>query len=194
MSASEAVPVDPPGRSGRPTPTDWLFLVSLLATVALIVVLGRMSYREAIKTEHAKAQAEALVAWFRSASAERNQEAFGLPPCARRESGQATEGGKQAPNWGECREALLSEQGPLSAQRNAFSGESIGFVDKCDPADRKTAGQIVIERNTATPLGSAVPVVVTGMADGDGIDRVLNLRVTVCDRGGYPVRVAETDF
>jgi hypothetical protein len=46
----------------------------------------------------------------------------------------------------------------------------------------------------ATPLGSAVPVVASQLVDIDPIDTKLSLKLTVCDKGGYPVKVDEFEF
>jgi hypothetical protein len=46
----------------------------------------------------------------------------------------------------------------------------------------------------STPPGSAIPIVASQLVDIDSIDTKLNLRVTVCDKGGYAIRVEEFEF
>ena len=44
------------------------------------------------------------------------------------------------------------------------------------------------------PAGSAVPMVVNPLKAEDLIGGKLQIRVTVCDKGGFPVKVAELEF
>jgi len=60
--------------------------------------------------------------------------------------------------------------------------------------DRGLMGALVLERLTPTPPGSAVPVVVEPLLPTDSIKETLNLRVSVCDKGAYPIKIGETDF
>jgi hypothetical protein len=46
----------------------------------------------------------------------------------------------------------------------------------------------------STPLGSAVPMVISPLKEGDAIDGKLQIRVTVCDKGGYPIKIGELEF
>lgn len=188
MSASNAVSA-PPGSSGKPTATDIVFLLSMVALMALVAFVGRLTFQEGLKTESTKTQAEALVAWMKDASGRRSGAEFQPAACAVK-AADSTE----APSWEECGRAILASGGPLANARNAFTGEPVGLVERCNPSDLATAGQIVIEKISPTPPGSAVPTVVTAMAGEDRIGQKLTLRITVCDKGGYTIRVGETDF
>ena len=55
-------------------------------------------------------------------------------------------------------------------------------------------GAIVLEKMIATPPGSAVPVINSQLVDSDAIDQKLQLRVTICDKGSYPIKIAELEF
>jgi hypothetical protein len=52
----------------------------------------------------------------------------------------------------------------------------------------------VLEKSTANPPGSAVPMVTSQLVDSDSIAEKLALKVSVCDRGSYAVKVAEIEF
>ena len=188
MSASDAVPGSRP-QTGRPTATDIVFLVSMVVLTGVIAFLGRMTFVEGLKTESGKARAEALLAWMGEARLERSASGFVPEACAMQRPPGAEPG-----SWGACARALFATGGPLHDSRNAFSGQSIGLISRCESGDLATAGQIVIDRIAATPPGSAVAFVVTPISSEDRIDQRLNLRITLCDKGGYPIRVGETEF
>ncbi len=188
MSASSQVSA-PSASSGRPTVVDIIFLLSMVVLMVLVAFVGRLTFQEGLKTETTKSQAEALAAWMKEASGRRSDAEFQPAGCAVK-AADSTE----APSWEECARALFASGGPLASARNAFSGEQVGFVERCNPSDLATAGQIVIEKVSATPPGSAVPIVVGPMSEGERIGQKLTIRITVCDKGGYAIRVGETDF
>ena len=68
------------------------------------------------------------------------------------------------------------------------------MVEKCDKSDLSTRGAISLSNLVSTPLGSAVPVVISPLKEGDAIDGKLQIRVTVCDKGGYPIKIGELEF
>ena len=175
--------------SGKPTPTDLVFLAFLVGVLVVIVLLGRLTYDEGVKTNATKEAAEALVRWMSENSSRRDAEDFMPPACA-----LATAGQMPSRQWGACREALQQQAAPLGQTRNAFTGKTVRFVARCDPDDRSSVGEFVIEKLVPTPPGSALPVVVSPLADQDSIDSRQNVRVSVCDKGGYTIRVAETEF
>lgn len=189
MSASNAVPA-PPVSSGKPTVTDVIFLVCLAALLVAVALLGRMTFREGLKTEATKAQAESLLAWMKEASPRRQANSdFSPAACAYRAPDSA-----EPATWSGCAKAVFSDRGPLSAARNTFSSEPLQFVERCSPGDSATVGQIVVEKVVPTAPGSAIPVVVSALAGDDRIDQRLLIRIQVCDKGGYAIRVGETEF
>ena len=161
----------------------------MVALVGVVAILGRMTFQEGLKTESTKSQAEALAAWMKDASGRRSTSDFQPLACAYKAADVA-----EAQPWGECARALFAAGGPFAGARNAFTGAQLTLVERCNPADLATAGQVAVDRITPTPPGSAVPVVVGPIADDERIGQKMTLRITVCDKGGYPIRVGETEF
>jgi hypothetical protein len=188
LSVPEAIAVAGTS-SGRPTLSDRIFLCLLAGMLVGVALLGRMTFEEGLKTEHTKAQAEALLAWMKAAAAHRGDTGFEPAPCARRPSS-----GADAYTWGSCFEALATHGGPLSGVRNTFTGEPIGLAAACTPGDAATVGRLVIDRISTTPPGSAIPTVINALAAGDAIGESLTLRVRICDKGGYPILIGEAEF
>jgi hypothetical protein len=47
----------------------------------------------------------------------------------------------------------------------------------------------------ATPAGSAIPVVISQLTEpADSIQDKVQIRISVCDKGGYPIQVSELEF
>ncbi len=80
MSSATAQP-NPPV-STQPTSMDWLFLLSCAVALALVAWFGKINYTEANKTETAKRNGEAVVAWMQDATAGRFEPGFGVAACA----------------------------------------------------------------------------------------------------------------
>jgi len=204
-----------------PTWVDILFLIFLVGVLVSVTLLGRLAYEEGMKTESSKENGEAWVKWMTDSSDRRFKEGFQPAACAggpavagaldkeRKELMRAariaakkagtedepiTIGDIATGSWGECFKALTQKGGPLSNLKNAFSGETLTLVAKCDPGDLSTAGGFMLEKNVTTPLGSAVPTVTSTLADNDSIVDKINVRVTICDKGAYPTKIAEFDF
>jgi hypothetical protein len=95
--------------------------------------------------------------------------------------------------WGACLKYLLTET-DFKALINTFSGKPPQFIPACNPADHSLAGEIFIEKMVPTPAGSAVPVVNSPLDLADPIDQKLQLRLSVCDKGAYPLKIAEFEF
>ena len=51
-----------------------------------------------------------------------------------------------------------------------------------------------MEKITATPPGSAIPSIVSALTPDVVIDQKIQVRVSVCDKGAYAVKVAEFEF
>jgi hypothetical protein len=90
--------------------------------------------------------------------------------------------------------AHLTSAGEFKDMVNPFTGKAPNFIPACNPADRSHAGSIVVEKTTANPPGSAVPTVTSQLVDTDLIAEKLALKVSVCDKGSYAVKVAEIEF
>jgi len=96
--------------------------------------------------------------------------------------------------WGPCLKVLTAQNGPMSEYLNPFSQKAIVIVPKCDMADRSLAGSMSLEKTVPTPPGSAVPVISSPLTDSDSIESKMQIRVTMCDKGAYPIRIAELEF
>ena len=175
--------------SGKPNATDLAFLVFLLVILISVAVMGTFTFREGLKTEATKSQGEALVAWLGQSKAKRSEPDFAPAACS------MTVGSTGKPRtWAECLPALQAEGGPLVGVSNAFTGRPLGLIARCDPSSNESPGQFVIERVSATPPGSAVPLVVAPFAPEDTLDKTLTIKVTVCDKGGYGIKIGEAEF
>lgn len=96
--------------------------------------------------------------------------------------------------WGPCLKALTTQGGPLAETVNPFTRKPIALVAKCDMADRRLAGGMVLEKTMPTAPGSAIPFISSPLIESDQIDQKMQIRVTVCDKGAYPIRIAELEF
>ena len=200
MSSAPAQPNSPV--STQPTTMDWLFLLSCVLVLALVAWFGKMTYTEATKTETAKRNGEAVVSWMKEATAGRFETGFGVAACAGTAPPPAgavpatdKAASAKAPNtWGGCLEAILRESN-MKALDNPFrEGIALDFAPACNPDDRSLAGNIVIEKITATPPGSAIPTVISPITPDVVIDQKIQVRLSVCDKGAYAVKVAEFEF
>ena len=95
--------------------------------------------------------------------------------------------------WGACLDELLTKT-ELKNMRNPFLGQAPKFVTECKASDRSVAGGIDLDKITATPAGSAVATVKSDLVRTDAISEKIKIAVTVCDKGGYPIKIDEIDF
>jgi len=172
--------------SGMPNRSDILFLILLACVMATVAWVGVLAYKEGYKNEVTKHNGEAWVKWMKDNSEARAKEGFSIENCAASES--------ERKRWGDCFKELTEKVAPLNNLSNPFTSVPVHFVAKCDPKDRSTIGAIFIEKLVATPPGSAVPVVASQLIDTDPIDTKLSLKLSVCDKGGYPIKVDEFEF
>jgi len=195
MSSAPAQP-NPPV-STQPTAMDWLFLLSCAVALALVAWFGKMNYTEATKTETAKRNGEAVVTWMQDATAGRFEPGFGVAACAGTApppAGAAPATAKAPNSWGGCLEAILRESN-MKALDNPFrEGIALDFAPACNPDDRSLAGNIVMEKITPTPPGSAIATIISPLTPDVVIDQKIQVRLSVCDRGAYAVKVAEFEF
>lgn len=167
-----------------PNAYDIGFMVLMALLMVFVFWLTTVNYQEGMKTELAKRNGEAWVEWLTTAGTTRFDEGYKDAPC----SGKAEPG-----TWGECA-SYIKTQTPLKGLVNTFFDKPPELIAACNKEDRSTTGAIVIENLVATPPGSAVPVIVKPLADEDLITSKLQLRVTICDKGGYPIKVSEFEF
>jgi hypothetical protein len=169
----------------------------LLIAVILVLVtwLGIVNYKEAVKTEDSKANAEAWVAWLTQEGTQRFEADYkteackgGVKPAADAKSDQPVLG-----TWGACLAHAMANT-DLKKQINPFFNETPQFIAKCEPSDRTVMGAFVLEDLMPTPPGSATPFVASQLVDTDAIDYKMQLRLSICDKGGYAIKVAEFEF
>jgi hypothetical protein len=172
--------------SGLPNFFDILFLIFLACMLVMVAWVGVLSHEEGIKNEVTKQNGEAWVKWMKDKSEARTKEDFEIPACSASDA--------ERKRWGECFKELSESKEPLNKLTNPFTKQPVHFVAKCDPKDNATVGGIFLEKLVSTPPGSAIPIVASQLVDIDSIDTKLNLRVTVCDKGGYAIRVEEFEF
>jgi len=206
------------GPHAAATPSDGGFSTSdfgFFALMALVVVavtwVGVLSFEEGMHTEKSKRNGEAWVAWLTENSAKRSDPDYPLRACAAglqaptaaQPSEPAPEGATEeapkpaaaaAPNtWGAC-VAEIVKVPAFAAMVNPFTGKTPELVEKCDPADHNLHGNIAIEKSISNPPGSAVPVTISSLVPGDAIDTKLQLKLSICDKGAYPIKVSEFEF
>ena len=203
----------PSPQKTRLTLSDGLFLVFLCLVIQAVFMTGRFAYDEATKTEVSKANGEAWVKWFAENSPTRFEAGFKPEACAGlvplqsemldgKPEAEGAGGNVAVKNkakgskttWGGCMDALKSAKASVAEQVNPFFLKPVAFVAKCDPADHSLNGALVLEKLTPTPPGSSVASTASELRVSDGIASKLQLRVTICDKGSYPIRIAEIEF
>ena len=97
------------------------------------------------------------------------------------------------PTWGACLDELLTKT-ELKNMRNPFVGQAPKFVTECSSSDRSVVGAIDLDKIIATPAGSAVATVKSDLVRTDAIAEKIKIAITVCDKGGYPIKIDEFDF
>ena len=91
-------------------------------------------------------------------------------------------------------DAILLESN-MKALDNPFrDGISLDFAPACNPDDRSLAGNIVIEKITPTPPGSAIATIISPLTPDVVIDQKIQVRLSVCDDSAYAVKVAAFEF
>jgi hypothetical protein len=95
--------------------------------------------------------------------------------------------------WGACFKYLMT-QTALKDMVNPFFDEPPQFIPACVPTDTSMTGMFVVEKMVPTPPGSAVPIINSQLVDADPIDQKVQVRVSVCDKGSYAIKIAEFEF
>ncbi len=173
-----------------PNTYDYIFVVFLVVVVVMVTWLGVKNFDEAVKTEKAKANGEAWVTWLTETGLERGNKDFKLNGC---KSGVKPDEDQKVGTWGTCLEEIMS-QTPLKDLNNPFLKTKPKLIPQCISTDRTVIGDIVIEKLVATPPGSAIPVVISQLTEADSIQDKVQIRISVCDKGGYPIQVSELEF
>ena len=168
-----------------PTFADWIFILLVVAALALVAYLGQIAFTHAQQTEKTKRNGEALVTWLSTASADRFNPDYPVKACA-------GGGDPKTSNWGACLEHLMAND--FKSMQNPFNNKPPAFIEACNPSDKSLKGEIVLLKNTATPAGSAVSAVSSKLVAEDSIDQKLQLSIAICDKGAYLVKVTDFEF
>ena len=178
------------------TGTNYWFLLFMALIVVAVTWLGFINFTEGRKTEDAKSNGEAWVEWLTEQGTKRFEEDYKIEACKGGVKPSVDPAKSDAPvlgTWGACLDYIMKNT-ELKDQSNTFFNKPPQLIEKCIPADLSTAGAIVIEDLKPTPPGSAIPFVGSQLVETDPIDYKMQLRVLVCDKGGYAIKVAEFEF
>lgn len=215
----EAPPAVPP--PAYFTVYDGIFLAFIALVFAVVTWLGVFTRQEALKTEAAKANGEAWVTWFKDEGKKRFEANYANPACAGGDTAKAVAvnsapalpaapglpeakaseavapaaaaAAAPAGTWGGCLEQLMLNSS-LKNQSNPFTGKPPRLTETCVGSNIKLAGDIDIDKSVATPPGSAVAFVKSNLTPTDSIKEKLQLTITVCDKGGYPIKISDVEF
>jgi len=105
----------------------------------------------------------------------------------------ASENEMKPGTWGACFDYVMTKS-DIKEMINPFTKEAPQFVAACIPSDSSLPGSILIEKLVPTPPGSAVPVINSQLVNTDHIDQKMQLRISVCDKGSYAIKIAEFEF
>jgi len=200
------------------SPSAWTkgdigFIFFIALVLVIVSLLGVQAHREAMKTEGTKRNGEQWAAWLTQESSKRFEPGYAITACAggtkmaaiaepvSESSATKTEMPSANPalpasstnTWGDCL-AFLTSQTEIKDMRNPFTGKPPVFIPACNPADHSLVGSIVFDKVTANPPGSAVPTVTSQLLGTDSIGEKVQLKIAVCDKGSYAVKVAELEF
>jgi hypothetical protein len=191
---------------------DYGFLTLMVAVLVAVIWVGALSYEEGMNTEKSKRNGEAWVTWLTDNGARRLDADYAMTACAGGlQVAAVAETTQQAPaaegetptkavpaapvanSWGACLEEILKKT-ELKDQINPFTGKAPELIEKCDPADHNLHGNISIEKSVATPVGSAVPAIISPLVAADALETKLQLKLSICDKGAYSIKVSEFEF
>lgn len=198
----------PAAQSVKTTPTlaDWIFILIVLAILSLVANLGHSAYLEAMHTENSKKNGEDIAKWLTETGANRFKKTFDMPACTGGKApvkppevdadgdGEPDVNPEPVPGtWGACFQHMMTNT-DLKQLVNPFFDETPKFIAACNPDDESLMGSVVLEKMVATPPGSAVPMINSQLIDTDPIDQKMQLRVSICDKGSYAIKIAEFEF
>jgi len=175
------------------TGADKFFLAFLVVVIAAVTWLGVVNFKEALKVETAKSNGEAWVAWMTEAGTTRFEADTKLLACKGGVKPAADAKADTPGTWGACLAHIMANT-ELKDQINTFFNKPPHFVAACDPKDRTLMGALLLEDLMPTPPGSATAFVASQLLETDSIDYKMQLRLSVCDKGGYAIKVADFEF
>jgi len=210
MDATTEPPMS--GKADGWTQGNLAFLVFIAFVLVAVTWLGVLAYREALKTEGSKRNGEQWAAWLSQESAKRFAPDYAIAACAGGASAPAkvaaapsnekdasdaapasASAGTAPKTWGSCLE-YLTTQTEFKDMVNPFTGKPPVFVPACDPADHSLVGSIAIDKIVPNPPGSAVPTATSQLMVTDPIAEKIQLKIAICDKGSYAIKIAEFEF
>ena len=181
------------GKAKGWTNGDVVFLIFIALVLVAVTGLGVLARKEALKTEGSKRNGEQWVAWLTQESAKRFQPGYAPAACAAGKQAATADAEPTSNTWGDCLNHVLT-QTEFKDMRNPFTGKAPVFIPACDPADHSLVGSIVFDKITANPPGSAVATVSSQLMPTDSIAEKIQLKIAVCDKGSYAIKIAEIEF
>ncbi|MDH4479019.1 MAG: hypothetical protein QE283_03985 [Rhodoferax sp.] len=199
------------------TAGDTGFIVFIAFVLVAVTWLGVVARNQALKTEGTKRNGEQWAAWLTKESAKRFEPGYALSACAggtkaaaaapaaAEPASEAAAASTDAPpastapavasanTWGACLEQLTT-QTEFKDMVNPFTGKPPVFIPACDPSDNSLVGSIVFDKVTPNPPGSAIASVTSQLMATDLIAEKVQLKIAVCDKGSYAVKIAELEF
>lgn len=166
---------------------DKAFILFMLCITCVVATMGYTTYQRGTIEEASKRNGEAWLKWLSESGKNRHEPGFFPVTCAAQ-----SPPAKQV--WADCFESITTPEGPLGKLTNPFSGGRLQRVVKCDPQDRTLAGSLVFDKYTPTPPGSAVPTLLSALADIDNIGEKIQIRLSVCSKGANVIRIGELEF
>ncbi|MSR16472.1 MAG: hypothetical protein EXR89_01535 [Methylococcaceae bacterium] len=176
------------------TLSDIIFIISLIVILMFLGWSGSMAYSEGLKTETTKHNGEEWASWLTQSGTERFNANYVTSECAPTATISTTDTKFIPRTWGECLKAIMTPPASLAALTNPFFDTPITFASKCDHDDESLTGVMIFEKLTPTPSGSALPFTTSQLVESDLIDHKIQIRISVCDNGAYPIFIAEVEF
>ena len=93
--------------------------------------------------------------------------------------------------WAKCKHALVSPGGPLAEAVNTVNPKEPVLGVKCERDKPLTRGQVVVEKGTSPPPGISGSVAYAAIEDSEPMVKGLMLKILVCDKGSYAIKVLE---
>lgn len=93
--------------------------------------------------------------------------------------------------WKTCHEALFAQSGALANLSNPFDAANTVLGTRCEKRNPATRGLVLVEKGGAPPPGTSGSLTWAALEEADPIAKGVQLRIQVCDAGGYLVKVAE---
>ena len=79
----------------------------------------------------------------------------------------------------------------MADAKNPFNPKESVMGTKCERDKPLTRGQLVVEKGTPPPPGISGSVSYASIEDSEPIVKGLMLKIIVCDKGSYPIKVSE---